>query len=336
MSKTYNICIAGAGAIGTALGQVLASSKTIDVTLLSIETKVVEDINSIHVNTAYFPQLKLNEKLKATTDEGVLASADMVFLALPSSVIIPYITRIRENLNPSAILINLAKGFGSNNNTIIDNLQNIVVNPVCSLKGPTFARELINHMPTAMTVGASNANIFNELHQLFEETIIHIDYSDDVIGVEILSILKNIYAIIIGIVDAHFNSPNLRFLVFTRAFNEMLQLLMVFGGKQDTMFKYCGIGDFGLTALNDLSRNRTLGLLIGKGFFSEDISGKVVLEGRIAVDVISEKLEIMGVPKEKYLMLDELTQVFKGNYDPKKFIDNILKNEPLRMPVSEQ
>jgi glycerol-3-phosphate dehydrogenase (NAD(P)+) len=108
----------------------------------------------------------------------------------------------------------------------------------------------------------------------------------------------------------------------------MLQLLLIFGGKQETMFRYCGIGDFGLTALNDLSRNRTLGLLIGKGFFSEDISGKVVLEGRIAVDIIMVKLSALGVEKEKYFMLNELNQIFTGNYNVKQFISAILKNEP--------
>ncbi len=93
------------------------------------------------------------------------------------------------------------------------------------------------------------------------------------------------------------------------------------------MFRYCGIGDFGLTALNDLSRNRTLGLLIGKGFFTEDISGKVVLEGRIAAGIVSEHLKAMNVPETEFAMLNELTKIFVGGYDIKKFVPNILSNE---------
>lgn len=328
MLSKKNICIAGAGSIGTALGQILSSYDHHNVTLLSIEEDVVNDINEFHINRTYFPQIKLDKTLKATTDESVLASADFIFLAIPSSAIVPYIQRLKDKIDKNAIIINLAKGFASNNETIVDDLQKIVPNPVCSLKGPTFARELINNMPTAMTVGAKDFSIYNNLHHIFAGTPIHIDYSSDVTGVEILSILKNVYAIIIGIIDAHFNSPNLRFLVFTRAFNEMHDLLMVFGGKQETLLRYCGIGDFGLTALNDLSRNRTLGLLIGKGFFSEDISGKVVLEGRVAVDIIMSKLQAIDADHEKYFMLNELNKVFSGNYDIKKFISNILKNEP--------
>ena len=92
-----------------------------------------------------------------------------------------------------------------------------------------------------MTVGADEEGVFRQMADLFEQTTIHLDYTHDVKGVEILSILKNIYAITIGIVDAHFDSPNLRFLVFTRAFNEMRHILKKFGGRQETMFRYCRI-----------------------------------------------------------------------------------------------
>ncbi len=328
MGQKSKICIAGAGSIGTALGQILANNENLDVTLLSIEEQVVNDINELHFNRTYFPQIRLSERLKATCNEDILKDSDYIFLAIPSTSVIPYLSKHSAKIKSSAVIINLAKGFAGNHETIVDDLRNILQNSVCSLKGPTFARELISNMPTAMTVGAESQVIYDELLDIFKGTAIHIDYSSDVNGVEILSILKNIYAIIIGIIDAHFNSPNLRFLIFTRAFNEMLNILVLFGGKQETMFRYCGIGDFGLTALNDLSRNRTLGLLIGKGFFSDDISGKVVLEGRVAVDIIMEKLQKIGANEEKYMMLSELNKVFAGSYDIKKFIGNILSTEP--------
>ena len=142
-------------------------------------------------------------------------------------------------------------------------------NPLCSMKGPSFAREIINRVPTGFTIGCTDKAIGDRLIAVFNETTIFTDSSEDIEGVEILSILKNIYAICLGIVDAHFNSPNLRFLILTRAFNEMRKVLLHFNGKEETIFRYCGYGDFTLTALNDLSRNRTLGLLIGKGFFTD-------------------------------------------------------------------
>ena len=109
-------------------------------------------------------------------------------------------------------------------------------------------------------------------------------------GVEILSVLKNIYAIIIGIVDAKYNSPNTRFMILTKSFSEIKILLSVLGGREDTLFLSCGYGDLGLTALNDLSRNRTLGLLIGKGFYNSDKNKGVVLEGVKTVEFINEVL----------------------------------------------
>ncbi len=327
MKSQKKICIAGAGSIGTALGQILSNVKELDVTMLSIEEDVVNDINTLHINRSYFPQIRLNSHLKATMDVQVLSESEVIFLAMPSTAILPYIEEHLEIISPDAIIVNLAKGFAANNNTIIEELQKTIPNPVCSLKGPTFAREIINSMPTAMTVGASDIEVYHRLKDIFRNTTIYTDYSSDVTGVEILSILKNVYAIIIGIVDAHFNSPNLRFLIFTKAFDEMRELHTMTGGQLDTMFKYCGIGDFGLTSLNDLSRNRTLGLLIGKGFFTEDISGKVVLEGRVAVDIIMQKLRILEVDHENFFLLKELARIFDGNYDVKKFISNVLKNE---------
>ena len=332
MNKNLNICIVGAGTIGTALAHVLAEKESLHVQLLSIEEDVVNDINSLKINTRYFPQIRLNPRLSATVDNNVLNSADVVFMGIPSGVVVPFIQSVKKQLNPSALLINLAKGFGTEDETIVDNLRKVVENPVCTLKGPTFAREIINHVPSAMTLGADDESIYRLMKDVFESTTIQIDYTTDITGVEMLSILKNIYAITIGIVDAHYDSPNMRFMVFTRAFNEMRSILLKFGGKQETMFRYCGIGDFGLTSLNDLSRNRTLGLLIGKGFFSDDISDNVVLEGRIAAGIISERLKAMQVPESDFFILNELNKIFQGGYNIKKFVTNIISDEMPAVP----
>ena len=124
----------------------------------------------------------------------------------------------------------------------------------------------------------------------------HLDYTTDIRGVEVLSVLKNIYALVLGVVDAKYNSPNTRFMILTKAFSETRVLLKSLGGADDTLFLACGFGDLCMTSLNDLSRNRTLGLLIGKGFFSADYkSNSVILEGLNAIemfhDLIAEDVE---------------------------------------------
>lgn len=317
------IVFIGSGAIATAIGNVLAAKDSHKVTLLSIEEKVVNSINTDRINSGYFPNIKLVSNLKASLDKNILKTADIIFLAIPSSVTLKYVRDNLEFMNSKAILVNLAKGFGDEHRTIVQCLEDICENPIATLKGPTFARDIITRIHTGITVGCREKIHFDELKKLFNGTSILLDYSPDIIGVELLSILKNIYAIAIGIIDAHYNSPNLRFMVLTNAFKEMRQMLIQFNGKEETIFNYCGFGDFGLTALNDLSRNRTLGLLIGKGFFTQDISDKVLLEGKIAVNVFCEEISKSNSLKD-YHIISELYKVFNEEYDISKFLENIL------------
>jgi glycerol-3-phosphate dehydrogenase (NAD(P)+) len=314
----------GGGAIATALGNVLAMQSQIDVTLITIEQQVIDTINNLHINRKYFPGIKLCTELKASGDFSLLEQEAIVFIAIPSVVVIDFIEK--QKIHPQSVLVNLAKGFGCDKKTIVDCLVSKIPNPVCTLKGPSFAREIINNQPTSFTVGAYSEDQYTTLKKLFQDTSIHFDYANDVIGVEILSILKNIYAIVVGVVDAQFESPNLRFLIFTKAFKEMRRLMIAFGGSKKTLFNYCGIGDFALTSLSDLSRNRTLGLLIGKGFFTEYISEKVVLEGRIAVNIFHDELQDKNLIIEDYPILHELYKVFNTEYDISKFVGNLLQS----------
>ena len=318
-----NIIIIGSGAIGTALSNILVAKNNIELTLLSIEKEVVESINNLHYNKYYFPNIRLHDRLQATLDKSVLSTADVIFLAIPSSAVVAYVKENNAIINPNAILVNLAKGFGNNHKTIIEYLQDISNNEVVTLKGPGFAREIIKEMPTGLTLGSTNQNHFQSFNTLFNNTCISLDFSQDIIGVELSSILKNIYAIALGIIDAHFDSPNLRFKFLTRSFKEMKEILVQFGGKQETMFNYCGFGDFGLTALNDLSRNRTLGLLIGKGFFTQNISDKVLLEGRIAVNVFCEEIS-KDHNLDNYHIIKELYKVFNENRSINDFLKNVI------------
>lgn len=328
MKKT-NICIVGSGSFATALGNQLTRNNKLGVTLLSIQEDVVESINRKHVNPHYFPQVTLSKKLHATLDKNILSSSDFIFLAIPSFVVVDYVADNASLFHPEAVIINLAKGFSKDNKTsIVEALSELVDNNVCTLKGPTFAREVINNVPTAMTLGAKNGHLREAFDKIFEGTNLFLDYSNDIVGVELLSILKNIYAIVVGISDAHFNSPNLRFFIHNKAFNEMRLILLDNGGKQETMFNYCGFADFNLTSLNDLSRNRTLGLLMGKGFFSQDISNRVLLEGKVAVEVFCEERYSFGEVEKKYPIIAELYKVFnQPDYEISDFVWKVINDK---------
>ncbi len=320
------ICVIGAGAIGTALGNVMASKKRNHVTLWSIEEDVVLDINDTHYNHKYFPGISLNKRLTATDDKASFTDVDIIFLAIPSSVILQFIKENKERVSPNTLIINLAKGFGHNKETLVESIQSFFPNnPVGTLKGPSFARGLVNNIPTAFTFGIEDKAYFKVIKKVFKKTIVHLDYTTEVRSVELLSVLKNIYAVSMGIVDAHFDSPNLRFLFFTKAFQEMRDVLIGLGGKEKLLFYYCGIGDFGLTTQNDLSRNRTFGLLIGKGFFTKESMSNVVLEGRIATEVFYHKMCNLEEDEVKYPIIKELYQVFEGKNNISKFVYRVIR-----------
>lgn len=325
MDKPTKICIVGGGTMGTSLGNALAQKNTLEVCLLTIEAEVAHSINQHRINSKYFPNTKLCKALQCTTDEKVLKEATVVFLAIPSNSIINYVLNHKAVINPQAILINLAKGLSNDKYlTIAESLQAQTNFSIATFKGPTFARELINLTHTAFTVGCKDLSLFPILKDMVKDTCVHLDFTKDLRGVELLSVLKNVYAIGTGIVDAQFDSPNLRFLFLTKAFNEMRAIHLLLEGKKKTLFKYCGFGDFGLTALNDLSRNRTLGLLIGKGFYSGHSNG-VILEGKKAIEDFCKLLETKRVPKEETTIIHELTQVLNNpKYDVKNFLHNII------------
>jgi glycerol-3-phosphate dehydrogenase (NAD(P)+) len=322
--QSMKITFIGAGAIGTALGSVLAETERNEVVLHSIEADVVDSISSRSVNSKYFPTIRLHPALKATSDTSVFLTSDLIFLAIPSVVLMDYMDSVTAFIRPDTVLVNLAKGFGREHKTIVRCLNEHFPNPVGTLKGPSFAREILNRVPTGMTLGTATSRTDELVTGVFKGTTLDIDHSDDPEGVEILSILKNIYAIVIGIVDAHFNSPNIRFMILTKAFREMHNILLQFGGKEETIFRYCGFGDFTLTALNDLSRNRTLGLLIGKGFFSEHVSHELVLEGQIAVNVFYEEISKFRNVKKEFPIIAELYNIFNDHYDISGFVKNVL------------
>ena len=318
------ITFIGAGVIGTALGNILADNHLLEVTLHTIEPQIAEEITRGHVNSRFFPMLQLNGRLASTTDNRVLERSDLIFLAIPSVAVADYLESIRSHIPPETLLVNLAKGFGCGNRTVCQCLAERFPNPLCTLKGPSFARDIINRIPTSFTLGYSEEEHRKRVEKLFEGTGIFLDYSTDITGVEILSILKNMYAIVMGVIDAQFDSPNLRFMVLTKSFREMRRILLHYGGKEDTLFNYCGYGDFTLTSLNDLSRNRTLGLLIGKGFFTEHISHELVLEGRTAVGVFFQELASTIDVEREFPIVTELHKLFTSKYDLSLFVRNII------------
>jgi glycerol-3-phosphate dehydrogenase (NAD(P)+) len=285
-----NILVLGAGTFGTAIANELSVNTENNVVLFSRNKDKVEEINNYNTNKSCFPNKHLTKFLSATSDKNEIKNADVIFIALPSSVIIENLDALQSYFKQDVLLVNLSKGLFANGVTIVESIQtSIGIDNVVTLKGPSFAVEVMEHADTMLTLGYSTNHQYEIINTLIKNTSLHIDCTTDIRGVEVLSVLKNIYALVLGVVDAKYNSPNTRFMILTKAFSESRILLKSLGGSEDTLFLACGFGDFCLTSLNDLSRNRTLGLLIGKGFFSADYkSNSVILEGLNAIEMFHD------------------------------------------------
>jgi len=307
------ITIVGSGAFGTAMGHSLAFNDNNEITLLSIDVEEVEEINRNHTNKRYFPNRSINDKVIATLNLGCLSTADIIMVCIPSKEVGGFINKNKEYFSDNVLVVNLAKGLSKSGEIITSFLQKeLITNNIVTLKGPTFASELISGTPSLLTLGFEKDEHYEIINRVLQKTNINIDLTTDIVGVEYLSVLKNIYSIIIGYVDAKYNSSNTQFMIFTKAFKEISILLKELGGKEDTLLKSCGIGDLGLTSLNDLSRNRTLGLLIGKGFFNkESVNNSVVLEGVNSINYIANIINEEIINKLPLFM--ELRDYFTEN-----------------------
>lgn len=289
------IIVAGAGVFGTAISERLAWNRNNEIIIHTIEKDVEEDINKNHQNSKYFPTKFLNYKIKATGDDRIFEDADVIMLVLPSKVIVPFSERIRNNSKSNPLVVNLAKGMSDQGAFIT---EDIPFERTASMKGPSFAIETINGFPTAFTFGGKKNDYEYFKKEVLPYTGFTLDYSSDVRAVELLSILKNMYAIAIGLVSGKYDSPNVDFQLYTKAVNEMRELLKLYKCDEETIFNYCGIGDLGLTALNDLSRNRTLGILLGKGFALDQKNNATTIEGLRTIKLIGEMTKKAGNPED--------------------------------------
>ncbi len=312
------IVIAGGGVFGTSIGERLTWNINNDVTIHTIEEDCALDITNNHQNTKYFPTKFLSSRLKATTDDRVFKDADTILLVLPSQVIVPFSTRIERVSKSNPLIVNLAKGMSDEGAFIT---EDIPFKRKASMKGPSFAIETMNGFPTSFTFGGSKEDYDYFRRNILPHTGFTLDWTEDTRSVELCSILKNMYAIAIGLVSGKYGSPNVDFLVYTKAVKEMRKLLELYSCSPDTIFCYCGLGDLGLTALNDLSRNRTFGMLLGKGFlFNEEKNAQTVIEGKRTISIIAKFVKEKGMEKDFPLV----TSLYKLLYEDGKIKDYFL------------
>ncbi|MCR5562519.1 MAG: NAD(P)-dependent glycerol-3-phosphate dehydrogenase [Desulfovibrio sp.] len=266
MEANLSITVAGGGSWGTALAHHLATLG-IETVLWLRDEAAAQVINRHHENRRYLPGLPLHPKLQATTDEACLSS-HTVLLAIPCQQLRGWLLKHRTALRADGIFINAAKGIEKGSLAAPSRMVREVLGDDASfaaLSGPSFAKEVMQNLPTAVTLASENESLVQSLRDMLSGPTFRCYSSSDVIGVELGGALKNVMAIATGVCDGLGLGHNSRAALITRGLAEISRIGVASGASASTFMGLSGLGDLTLTCTDDLSRNRQVGLRLGKG-----------------------------------------------------------------------
>ena len=263
------IAVIGGGAWGTGLAIVLGRKGTHRVRLWAHETDVCDSINQRHVNERFLPGCVIPESVAAGNDlEKVLEDAEIVVSVMPSQHCRALFQRMRMLIPAKTLVVSATKGLEEGSllrmsEVIRDVLQRDEA--IGALSGPSFAQEVARGDPTAVAVASEDASLVRTVQQEFSDSRFRVYTNPDVAGVELGGALKNIIAIAAGICDGLSLGHNSVAALITRGLAEMTRLVVACGGRTDTMAGLAGLGDLVLTCTGGLSRNRSVGVELGRG-----------------------------------------------------------------------
>lgn len=275
------IGVIGAGSWGTALSALLAGDVKNQVILWAFEPEVVLGVNQNHCNPLYMPQALLPKRLRASTDlKEVCEKADLLVNVVPSHHTRAVWQKAAAFVNPKAILVNASKGLemqsGKRLSVVLSEvLPRLAPAHRVTLSGPSFAREVLEKKPTTVVIAGTDRKITERVQKIFRREWFLTYTHEDPIGVEVGGALKNVFAIAAGICDGMGLGNNTRAALITRGIYEMTKLGKAMGAHPLTFAGLTGIGDLILTCTGDLSRNRSVGLRLGKGEKLQDILGEM-------------------------------------------------------------
>ena len=265
------IAIIGAGAWGTALSIVLARKGTHEVRLWAHEPEVCDSISQRRVNERFLPGHEIPGAVSPTNSlESALSAAEIVVSVMPSQHCRSLFRQIKPLLDPATLIVSATKGLEEKSllrmsEVIAQELASASPSRIGALSGPSFALEVARGDPTAVTIASHDSDLASVIQREFSGPTFRIYTNDDVAGVELGGALKNTIAIAAGICDGLGLGHNSAAALITRGLAEMTRLALACGGRASTMSGLAGLGDLVLTCTGGLSRNRSVGVALGKG-----------------------------------------------------------------------
>lgn len=268
---TVRVSVIGSGSFGTAMAHLFAK-KGHDVHLWTRDAAIETEINSFHTNRKYTGDFVLAESITSSLDlSHTIANSDFVLFSIPCQHLRLFLRHNKSILQQSkAIFVNLAKGIEIDSlrrpsQIFGEELGESALSRYAIISGPTFAKELLHEQPTGAAVASVDPAVALRVQKELSLFFFRLYTASDLIGVELGGAIKNVMAICVGVIEGIGYGMNARAGLITRCLHEMTELGVALGAKERTFSGLSGIGDLILTCTGDLSRNRQVGLRLGRG-----------------------------------------------------------------------
>jgi glycerol-3-phosphate dehydrogenase (NAD(P)+) len=288
------------------------------------DAATVDEINQHHSNEKYLPGAKLCDRLRATTDiEEAVSNVDLLVMGVPSQGFRAVLEQLAPHLRPWVPVISLTKGLELDTRMRMTEIVKQVLpgHPVGVLTGPNLAREIMAGQAAAGVLAMEDDIIVRELQSDFRSGLFRVYTNNDVIGCELGGVLKNIVAIAVGMGDGQGAGDNTRAALITRGLAEATRLGVAMGGKAQTFAGLAGMGDMIATCISPQSRNRHVGVELGKGRKMEDIIADMVMvaegvKSAPTVMALAEEYDVeMPIARDVYRVINgsqSASNAFRG------------------------
>jgi glycerol-3-phosphate dehydrogenase (NAD(P)+) len=305
------ITILGAGAFGTSMATVLANNGY-EVLLWAYEKDLVESVNSKHQNNLYFPNFKLDEKIKATNNlKDAFEFSKNIIQAIPVKFLRNVLMQTKDFVQSEHVFVSLSKGIEKDSLLFPTQIiKDIFQNNVAVLSGPSFAQEIAEKKYTVTTLATENKNLGLELKKIFENDYFKIEQSTDLIGVQVGGAFKNLVSVLIGIAKGSGAGHNIIAYLITKGLHEMAQLSEKLSGEHQTVYGISGFGDLILSATGLLGRNLEIGEQIGKLKNQSNFDPKMFFKDKI----LPEGINTIESTKQLLDKLNLNLKFFNGTY----------------------
>lgn len=321
------ISIIGAGSFGTAMAQVAARAGN-EVLLWAHDPKVAETLQHERANSVYLPKIQLEASIRVTNSLAEAARfSDTLFMIVPSHHYRRVLGEIAPHLQNPAGVISGTKGIENETlermSQITDTVLGEKLSAFAVLSGPTFAIETARGDPTAAVVASTDVAFAEQIQTRLSSKTFRLYNSTDVVGVELAGSVKNVIAIAAGALEGLGLGSNTNAALVTRGLHEIMKLGVALGGKPETFAGLAGMGDLVLTCTGSLSRNRSLGVALGRGKQLADILAetRTVAEGVKTSKSTSELAQKLGIEMP---ITTEMVRVLYENETPGAAIQRLM------------